>query len=285
MTAQRPPTYFLSHLAGHFNTLLPLVFTDQTGRSLNVASNPQRIVSCVPSQTELLSDLGLESQVVGITKFCVHPSNWRKQKTIVGGTKNLNLQKIAGIAPDFILANKEENDQTQIEWLASRFPTYVSDVRNMNQALEMIQEVGIITSRIVESTQIVNTIESVIKSTESLQRKPSACYLIWKSPWMTINHDTFIHDMLCRQGFRNVFADRHDSRYPIINEAELQGADPEILFLSSEPYPFNTLHMEELQQLLPRTRIYLINGESLSWYGSRLCRFDQKFFDEIRKQQ
>ena len=239
----------------------------------------------MPSQTELLADLGLESQVVGITKFCVHPSTWRKQKTIVGGTKNLNLEKIAGMTPDFILANKEENDQIQIEWLASRFPTYVSDVRNMNQALEMIQEVGIITSRRIESTQIVNFIESVFKSTESLERKPSACYLIWKNPWMTINHDTFIHDMLCRQGFTNVFADRHDSRYPIIHEAELREAHPEILFLSSEPYPFKALHTEELQQLLPGTRIYLLNGESLSWYGSRLCRFDRKFFDEIRKQQ
>jgi ABC-type Fe3+-hydroxamate transport system substrate-binding protein len=102
---------------------------------------------------------------------------------------------------------------------------------------------------------------------------------------MTINQDTFIHDMLCRQGFTNVFADRHDSRYPVLKEDELQEADPEILFLSSEPYPFKALHIKELQQLLPRTRIYLINGESLSWYGSRLCRFDRKFFDEIRKQQ
>ncbi len=269
-------------LLQHFT---PLVFTDQTQRSIHVAINPQRIVSCVPSQTELLADLGLENRVVGITKFCVHPPTWRKRKTIVGGTKNLNLEKIARMRPDFILANKEENDQSQIEWLASRFPTYVSDVRNMNQAIEMIEAVGEITSSIRESKQIVNAIESVFKSTESLERKPTACYLIWKNPWMTINQDTFIHDMLCRQGFTNVFADRHDSRYPVLKEDELQVADPEILFLSSEPYPFKALHIKELQQLLPRTRIYLLNGESLSWYGSRLCRFDRKFFDEIRKQQ
>ena len=124
----------------------PLVFTDQTGRSLDVASYPQKIISCVPSQTELLADLGMDNRVVGITKFCVHPTEWRKEKTIIGGTKNLNLEKIARLSPDFILANKEENDQSQIEWLASRFPTYVSDIRNLNEAIEMIQEVGRITS-------------------------------------------------------------------------------------------------------------------------------------------
>jgi ABC-type Fe3+-hydroxamate transport system substrate-binding protein len=267
----------------HFTT--PLVFTDQTGRSLHVAQTPKRIVSCVPSQTELLADLGMDNRVVGITKFCVHPTEWRKEKTIIGGTKNLNLEKIARLTPDFILANKEENDQSQIEWLASRFPTYVSDIRNLNQAIEMIQEVGRITSCIDQSTRITGTIESIFQPIESSGRTPSACYLIWKNPWMTINHDTFIHDMLCRQGFTNVFADRHDSRYPIIDESELCEANPEILFLSSEPFPFNARHLNELQLLLPTTRIYLLNGELLSWYGSRLCHFEERLFDAIRKQQ
>ncbi len=262
-----------------------MVFTDQTGRSLDVASYPQKIISCVPSQTELLADLGMDNRVVGITKFCVHPTEWRKEKTIIGGTKNLNLEKIDRLSPDFILANKEENDQSQIEWLASRFPTYVSDIRNLNQAIEMIQEVGRITSSLNQSTRIAENINSIFQPIESSGRTPSACYLIWKNPWMTVNHDTFIHDMLCRQGFTNAFADRHDSRYPIIDEAELCEANPEILFLSSEPYPFKAQHMEELQQLLPEARIYLLNGEFLSWYGSRLCRFPRQLFDDIRKQQ
>jgi ABC-type Fe3+-hydroxamate transport system substrate-binding protein len=262
-----------------------LIFADQTGRNLDVAGIPQRIISCVPSQTELLADLGLENQVVGITKFCVHPTAWRKKKTIIGGTKNLNIKKIASLSPDFILANKEENNQGQIEWLAARFPTYVSDVRNLTQAIEMIHDIGRLTSSTHKSSEIAQTITSLFQPKKSFERRQTVCYLIWKNPWMTINHDTFIHDMLCRQGFINVFADRIDARYPSLSETELQEANPEILFLSSEPFPFKPHHVVELQLLLPDTRIFLLNGELLSWYGSRLCHFDWEFFNEIRKQQ
>ena len=250
-----------------------------------MAGIPQRIISCVPSQTELLADLGLDNKVVGITKFCVHPPAWRKQKTMIGGTKNLNLEKIAALSPDFILANKEENDQGQIEWLAARFPTYVSDVRSLNQAIDMIHDVGKLTSSADKSVEITQVITSLFQPIEPIARAQTACYLIWKNPWMTINHDTFIHDMLCRQGFINAFADRTDSRYPIITDAELRKTNPEILFLSSEPFRFKAHHREELQQILPESRIHLLNGELLSWYGSRLCQFDRKFFDEIRKEQ
>ncbi len=264
---------------------ISLVFTDQTGRNLDLAGIPRRIISCVPSQTELLADLGLENQVAGITKFCVHPAAWRKQKTIIGGTKNLNLEKIANLSPDFILANKEENTQEQIEWLSARFPTYVSDVRNLHQAIDMIHDVGRITSKTDKSREIAQTITSLFQPAEPFERKHTACYLIWKNPWMTINHDTFIHDMLCRLGFINVFADRTDSRYPSVTDDELRETNTDIIFLSSEPFPFKALDAEELQRILPKSRIILLNGELLSWYGSRLCHFDWKFFDELRKQQ
>jgi len=262
-----------------------LLFTDQTGRSLELGSPPKRIVSCVPSQSELLSDLGLENEVVGITKFCVHPARWRKQKTIIGGTKNLDLEKIARLSPDFILSNKEENLQSQIEWLAARFTTYVSDVRNLPQAMDMMRAVGEITSTVETSKRMVAEIESFFQSNKREEREISACYLIWRNPWMTINNDTFIHDMLARVGFKNVFGDRKESRYPIISDTELMEANPEILFLSSEPFPFGAKHVKEIQQLLPKTKIYLIDGKALSWYGSGLCRFDGAFFENLRKQQ
>jgi ABC-type Fe3+-hydroxamate transport system substrate-binding protein len=215
----------------------------------------------------------------------VHPAHWRKQKVKIGGTKNLNLEKIAALAPDFILANKEENEQTQIEWLSSRFPTYVSDVRDLPQALDMISAVGQITSKIEASHRITETIDTLFHSIAIQEPVIPACYLIWRNPWMTINKDTFIHDMLTRLGFKNVFGDRKDSRYPIVTNAELTEAKPEILFLSSEPFPFAENHLKEIQQLFPTTQVYLINGEMLSWYGSGLCRFDRVFFDELRKQQ
>jgi ABC-type Fe3+-hydroxamate transport system substrate-binding protein len=262
-----------------------VVFIDQIGQKLELSDYPKKIISCVPSQSELLWDLGLEKEVIGITKFCVHPAHWRKQKVNIGGTKKLNLEKIAALAPDFILANKEENEQTQIEWLSARFPTYVSDVRALPQALEMISAVGHITSKIEASHRITETIDTLFHSIAIQEPVIPACYLIWRKPWMTINKDTFIHDMLTRVGFKNVFGDRKDSRYPIVTDAELTEAKPEILFLSSEPFPFGANHLKEIQQLFPTTQVYLINGEMLSWYGSGLCRFDRGFFDDLRKQQ
>jgi ABC-type Fe3+-hydroxamate transport system substrate-binding protein len=262
-----------------------VVFTDQTGRSLELSAHPRRIISCVPSQTELLWDLGLEKEVIGITKFCVHPAHWRKQKVNIGGTKKLHLEKIVALAPDFILANKEENEQAQIEWLSSRFPTYISDVRDLTQAVNMIITVGEITSKIEKALQFSRTIDTMFHSSGRQETSVSACYLIWRAPWMTINKDTFIHDMLNRLGFKNVFGDRKESRYPTITDSELIEANPQILFLSSEPFPFAECHLKELQGLLPKTRLQLINGEILSWYGSRLCRFDRAYFDDLRKQQ
>lgn len=271
------------------------VYTDQLGRSLALPSPPQRIVSLVPSQTELLYDLGLEAETVGITKFCVHPEHWFRQKTRVGGTKMIKPEIIRQLQPDLIIANKEENVREQVEALAAEYPVWLSDIHRLPQALEMIRSVGEMTGKSEQAVSIIQEIESGF---ESLKRKESCligemrdtdkgdrdtdkggrecippnplrtAYFIWKDPYMTAGNDTFIHDMLTRCGLENIFG--YTTRYPAVSIAALQDGNCELLLLSSEPYPFREKHLHELQSLLTQTKIILVDGEMFSWYGSRL---------------
>lgn len=246
------------------------VYVDQLQRSISLPTNPQRIVSLVPSQTELLYDLGLEEEVVGITKFCIHPEKWFRTKTRIGGTKTLHLDKIRELKPDLIIANKEENVKEQIETLANEFPVWISDVNNLTEALEMIEQLGIIANRKEQAEKLSNNIELAFSNfkSETPNFKFKTGYLIWKDPYMTIGGDTFIHHILTQAGFKNLFTD--NKRYPEITIAELQTLNCELLLLSSEPYPFQQKHIDELQAQLPHTKILLVDGEAFSWYGSRL---------------
>jgi ABC-type Fe3+-hydroxamate transport system substrate-binding protein len=255
--------------------------TDQTGKNIAIGEQPKRIVSCVPSQTELLFDLGIGESIAGITKFCVHPKDARRTKVVVGGTKNLHLEKIAALNPDFILANKEENEQSNIEWLADRFPTYISDIRTLDHALNMIKDVGAITGRIKHAHEISASISFLFQGIASHMTKPTVAYIIWKNPWMTVNRDTFIHDLLTRVGLTNVFADRMDSRYPIITLDDLKESKPSFLFLSSEPYPFRHKDTMQLKSQFPLSNIITVDGEMFSWYGSRLSRFNTDFLTDV----
>src|SRR5689334_18071707 len=123
-------------------------FTDQIGRTISLNKTPRRIISLVPSQTELLYDLGLSDEVVGITKFCVHPEEWFRNKPRVGGTKQLNMDIIHHLQPDLVIANKEENVREQVEELASHYPVWVSDINNPDDAYWMMKELGSITGKI-----------------------------------------------------------------------------------------------------------------------------------------
>jgi ABC-type Fe3+-hydroxamate transport system substrate-binding protein len=254
-------------------------FNDQLGRVIQFEEYPTRIVSLVPSQTELLFDLGLEDEVVGITKFCVHPPEWFRNKTRVGGTKNVRMDVIRQLGPDLIIANKEENTKHQIEELAKHYPVFISDVHNLQTALQMIILVGELTNTAKKAHAIANRIQNDFNSLlhysqKRLSHKPQTVYLIWKGPYMAAGGDTFINAMLNACGLKNVF--EHLGRYPVINIEELQTskvpgiAGCELLLLSSEPYPFNEKHVEELQSLFPGTKIMLVDGEMFSWYGSRL---------------
>lgn len=231
---------------------------------------PRRIVSLVPSQTELLADLGLDNEVVGITKFCIHPEHWFRSKTRVGGTKDVHTERIAALQPDLIIANKEENLKGQIESLSTKYPLWISDVYDLGSALQMIQSLGKLTGTEQTAQKITSQIHSTFSSLPSVGTTLRVAYLIWKNPYMTVGNDTFIHDMLTRSGYTNVFADKQ--RYPVVSVEELKTRQCDLIFLSSEPYPFREKDIIELQAELGETRIRLVDGEYFSWYGSRLLK-------------
>jgi ABC-type Fe3+-hydroxamate transport system substrate-binding protein len=246
---------------------MPL-FTDQTGRTLQLNGIPQRIVSLVPSQTELLYDLGLDRTVAGITKFCVHPDHWFRHKTRVGGTKSVNPDIVQSLQPDLIIANKEENLQEQVEELAINYPVWISDVSNLQEALSMIAALGTMTGTGTAAHLLIKKINEGFTGLPAAHKKIRAAYLIWQEPYMSIGADTFIHDMLSRAGFDNIFSDR--ARYPAVTIEEIRERDCEVLLLSSEPFPFKQKQQAALQEKLPSTKILLVDGEMFSWYGSRL---------------
>ena len=253
-----------------------LQYIDQLGRRVEIPSPPKRIISLVPSITELLSDLGLDGETVAITKFCVHPESWFKSKPRVGGTKTLHVAQVHELHPDLIIANKEENVQEQVEELAKHYPVWISDISNLEEALRMIEKIGEITGKTDLSIKMADDIRERFQGIRyKIAEQKKAAYLIWQKPFMTIGNDTFIHDMLQYCGFQNVFGNK--TRYPETNIEELKSLDIELLFLSSEPFPFNQKHIEELQPYLPQTRIILVDGEMFSWYGSRLLLAPEYF--------
>jgi ABC-type Fe3+-hydroxamate transport system substrate-binding protein len=228
---------------------------------------PQRIVSLVPSQTELLFHLGLEERVVGITKFCVHPASWFTSKPRVGGTKQVNLAAVKALQPDLIIANKEENVKEQVEALANIAPVYVTDVSTLAEALTMIQAVGQLTHTATAAQEITETISVKLADIQPFTQSIGVLYLIWKEPFMCAGTDTFISDILQHCGLRNLAP---ATRYPALTLEDITHINPPVVLLSSEPYPFKEKHLAELQLLLPSSKIMLVDGEMFSWYGSRL---------------
>ena len=248
--------------------------------TLHFKQPPQKIISIVPSQTELLASLGLDKEVTGITKFCVHPQEWFKTKTRVGGTKSLNIPLIKKLQPDLIIANKEENVKEQIEALAKDFNVWVTDVNNLEDALAMIKDVGELTHRTKKAGTLITRIKNEFSQLQTTNYKLQTCYLIWQKPYMTVGGDTFINDMMKHCGMQNIFENK--DRYPEITLEQLQLADCRLVLLSSEPYPFKQKHVDELQQLLPGKKIILVDGEMFSWYGSRLLQVPE-YFKSIMK--
>lgn len=248
------------------------------GRKLDIPALPKRIVSLVPSQTELLCDLGLEDQLVGVTKFCVHPDHIRKEKAIVGGTKQFRFDEIEALAPDLIIGNKEENYQEGIEKLAEDYPVWMSDIFNLEDSLQMIQQLSGICGVEEKGAELCADIEKGFQNLPIFNPLRSL-YLIWRKPYMAAGRKNFIHQMMNKGGFANVV---EEDRYPELTEDDLVKLNPEIVLLSSEPYPFASKHQEEIQQLLPAAKVLLIDGELFSWYGSRLAKLPA-YLKELRR--
>lgn len=249
-------------------------YIDQMGFEITLAEIPRRIVSLVPSQTEFLFDLGLDESLVGITRFCVHPELKARAKTKVGGTKNPDIELIRELKPDLIIGNKEENRQEDIELLKRDFPVWLSDVNTLLDAYHMMRELGRIVGNPTSAEWIADRIERRFTEFSYGMLPPvkpvKVAYLIWRKPWMVAGGGTFIDSILTTAGFTNAFA--NTPRYPECKAEDFQLAAPDVLLLSTEPYPFSEKHWAEVQTLAPRANIVLVDGELFSWYGSRLLR-------------
>jgi ABC-type Fe3+-hydroxamate transport system substrate-binding protein len=252
-------------------------FIDQMGREVLLKDTPKRIVSIVPSQTELLFDLGLRDEVVGITKFCIHPKTWYKTKKRVGGTKNVSISLVKELNPDLIIANKEENTLEDILLLEQIAPVWISDIVSFEDAIEMIKEIGILVEKDIEAEFLITEICNSFKNSNLVLGGAAAIYFIWKQPYMCAGKDTFIDAIMTKIGLKNIIK---TSRYPIIDIPYNFNIQPEFVLLSSEPYPFNESHLTEMKTYFPQSKILIIDGEFFSWYGSRM-RFAPNYFKSV----
>ena len=246
-------------------------FIDNLSQEIIINFPPQRIISLVPSITELLFDLGLDNKIVGITKYCVHPKEKIKNKTIVGGVQNLNFVIIKNLKPDLIIANKEENDKDEITKLSKNHNVWISHVEQFDEALALIKNIGELTNKIEEAKEINKKIISKFYNNKIAPKNIKVAYLIWKNPYITINKNTFINDMIDMCGLINVFADKPE-HYPEISFNDIKQAKPDFVLLSSEPYSFNTNDANEINEKLPFLKIKFVDGEMFSWYGSHILK-------------
>jgi ABC-type Fe3+-hydroxamate transport system substrate-binding protein len=253
------------------------VFHDQLNRVISLPAVPKRIISVVPSQTELLFYLGLDAEVIGITKFCIHPEHKFKTVAKVGGTKQLNIHQIKAMQPDLIIANKEENERGQIEELMGVCAVWISDIHNLDSALGMIQSVGTLINRGAEAKTLCADITNRFNKLTLPILNLRVAYFIWRKPYMVAGRDTFIDSMLQKCGLINAF---EADRYPEVTVQGLLLAKPDVIFLSSEPYPFKQKHIDEFKEILPHVKVILVDGEMFSWYGSRLL-YAPAYFNEL----
>ncbi|MCH8554010.1 MAG: helical backbone metal receptor [Schleiferiaceae bacterium] len=254
------------------------VVLDMLGRSVVVPSAPKRIVSLVPSQTELLFDLGLRDEVVGITRFCEHPRQWFLSKQRVGGTKQVKMDRLHALQPDLVLANKEENTEEMVAEISDVAPVWVSDVRTLSDACVMIEQIASLVRKVNQGQIIAADVRRNFDALQPTAQPKKVLYVIWKSPWMAVSGDTFIGEMLRKCGWVNVFEHAAD-RYPIFDLEILRTLQPDLIFLSSEPFPFADKHVAKLVALQPEleNKVHCVDGSFFSWYGSRLIKSGEYF--------
>ncbi len=256
-----------------------IYIVDQLNRPLKLMEPAKRIVSLVPSISEYLYDLGLEDEVVGITKFCIKPEKWFRNKTRVGGTKTLSLEKIEQLNPDLIIANKEENTQEQIEFLSKKYPVFISNIVSIEETKKCLQDIGKLTGRDEQAAKVLDKITTGIKVTKGIVYNASCLYFIWRDPYLTAGSPTFINTILNHLGFNNL-ASNFDGRYPELDQNKFAQLSPQFILLASEPFPFSKDHLSEFKSLFPMSKVILVDGEAFSWYGSRLVP-SAKYFKSL----
>lgn len=240
---------------------------------------PARIVSLVPSLTEALFVLGLGERVVAVTDWCVHPADALAGLPRVGGTKNPDLAAILALAPDLVIANREENKRQDVERLrAAGIPVWVTYPRTVAAGVALLRELAEAGGAERALREVVVPVEQALARAERgrPERGVRVFCAIWKRPWMTVGADTYAHDLIRVCGGENVFAEHGDRRYPVVREHEIVAAAPEVVLLPDEPYAFGAGDVAEVRKLaIPAGRsgrIHLLDGTLLSWYGPRIGR-------------
>lgn len=226
-----------------------------------------RIITLVPSLTELLIDLGLTENLVGRTRFCIHPKEVVDEIPIIGGTKNPNIDKIKSLNPTLIIANHEENRKEDVELLEEFCEVMVTEISTIDDALFEMDQIG---RRCGVHSKAEDLIDEIYTELHNIPDEPpvNVVYLIWRNPWMTVGGDTYINSVLNRWNLNNLFA--NDERYPKITLGEISQKKPQTILLSSEPFPFKEKHIQEVSKVCPNANVILVDGEWFSWYGSRM---------------
>jgi ABC-type Fe3+-hydroxamate transport system substrate-binding protein len=265
----------------------PIHMRDALGGEITLAGPPRRVVSLVPSITETLIDLGIGERLVGITNYCVHPQNAVAHITKVGGTKGPSFDTIDALAPDLIIANKEENRKRHVERLRERYPVFVTDPRTVDDALRMIGELGRLTALSAVADKLAASGRLLLTSLPGMvvsQELRTVC-LIWRDPWMAVGPDTYVDDLLARVGLSNVFT-APAARYPETSLETVTELAPEVILLPDEPYAFAERDQQEIGELLAlrggRARVLLVNGSYLTWFGSRTLE-GLRYLVELKK--
>ncbi|MDI1354644.1 MAG: helical backbone metal receptor [bacterium] len=256
-------------------------FNDQLRNRIELDEIPKRIISIVPSQSEFLWDLGIRENLVGISKFCIHPSEMFRTIERVGGTKKLDLEKIRTLNPDLIIGNKEENSIDDIVALQKEFRVWMSDITSLDDMYAMMNSLALIFEKQKEGSLLVQKLEASLNRLKNVFQSERVLYFIWKDPYMVAANGTFINSVLQLLGLSNAAASRE--RYPVLTPELIQKLDPELCFLSGEPFPFREKHLNEFQTLLPKSKIVLVDGELFSWYGTRLLQLEGYIEDLVDK--
>ena len=253
---------------------------DHLGRKVISPSLPRRIISICPAITETLFYLGLKNEIIGRTKYCIFPKGEVETVEVIGGTKEVDIEKIRRLQPDLILAEKEENTQEIVLALENIAPVFVMEVQSIEQAYRMIQSLGILTDKEHVATNLIELCKESMPSTP-FKAQRTAAYVIWRKPYMVVGDSTYINDVLHTLGFKNPF-DQEASRYPAVTKEKLAAANLDVLLLASEPFPFTEKHVAEFQAFLPHTKILLVDGE-MFWYGAKMVTAGPYFAELMKK--
>lgn len=257
---------------------MPIVVVNFDGSELSLLKPAERIISLVPSETETLYYLGAAERIVGITEYCIHPRPLYKSRPRVGGPKTPKFERIRELAPDLILASKEENTREAVEELRGIAPTYVCEVITLDDAQNLMAALGILVGEEENAARFNATIET---ARQRFSDKPPgyqfrrALYLVWKQPYRGISEQTYIFHLLSASGLKPLVFPELPSRYPELTSEVIAQSGAELVIFPDEPFNFTYRDIDEFSEAFPQLpavtnhALFKVDGATLCWYGYR----------------